>query len=44
LFAKVASTRAAARITASGRLFAIDAGYWLVFYVAMGLVFLLVGH
>ena len=28
----------------SGRLFAIDAGYWLVFYAAMGLVFLLVGH
>lgn len=28
----------------SGRLFAIDAGYWLVFYVAMGLVFLLLGH
>jgi hypothetical protein len=28
----------------SGRLFAIDAGYWLVFYAAMGLVFLLLGH
>lgn len=28
----------------SGKLFAIDAGYWLVFYAAMGLVFLLLGH
>jgi hypothetical protein len=28
----------------SGRLFAIDAGYWIVFYAAMGLVFLLLGH
>jgi hypothetical protein len=28
----------------SGRLFAIDAGYWLVFYAAMGLVFLMLGH
>jgi hypothetical protein len=28
----------------SGRLFAIDAGYWLVFYTAMGLVFLMLGH
>lgn len=28
----------------SGRLFAIDAGYWLVFYLAMGVVFLLLGH
>lgn len=28
----------------SGRLFAIDAGYWLTFYAAMGLVFLLLGH
>ena len=28
----------------SGRLFAIDAGYWLIFYAAMGLVFLLLGH
>lgn len=28
----------------SSRLFAIDAGYWLVFYAAMGLVFLLLGH
>ncbi len=28
----------------SGRLFAIDAGYWLVFYAAMGLVFLILGH
>lgn len=28
----------------SGKLFAIDAGYWLTFYAAMGLVFLLLGH
>lgn len=28
----------------SGKLFAIDAGYWLIFYAAMGLVFLLLGH
>jgi len=28
----------------SGWLFAIDAGYWLVFYAAMGLVFLILGH
>lgn len=28
----------------SGKLFAIDAGYWLTFYVAMGSVFLLLGH
>jgi hypothetical protein len=28
----------------SGRLFAIDAGYWLIVYAAMGLVFLLLGH
>jgi Protein of unknown function (DUF1761) len=28
----------------SGRLFAIDAGYWLLFYAAMGLVFLVLGH
>ena len=28
----------------SGRLFAIDAGYWLVLYAAMGLVFLMLGH
>jgi hypothetical protein len=28
----------------SGRLFAIDAGYWIVFYAAMGLVFLILGH
>jgi hypothetical protein len=27
----------------SGTLFAIDAGYWLVFYAAMGSVFLLLG-
>ncbi len=27
----------------SGKLFAIDAGYWLVFYAAMGLVFVLLG-
>jgi hypothetical protein len=27
----------------SGKLFAIDAGYWLVFYAAMGLVFALLG-
>lgn len=27
----------------SGKLFAIDAGYWLVFYAAMGLVFGLLG-
>lgn len=28
----------------SGKLFAIDASYWLTFYAAMGLVFLLLGH
>jgi hypothetical protein len=28
----------------SGRLFAIDAGYWIVFYTVMGLVFLILGH
>ena len=28
----------------SGKLFAIDAGYWLIFYAAMGLVFLILGH
>ena len=28
----------------SGKLFAIDAGYWLTFYAAMGSVFMLVGH
>lgn len=27
----------------SGKLFAIDAGYWLVFYAAMGAVFVLLG-
>lgn len=27
----------------SGKLFAIDAGYWIVFYAAMGLVFGLLG-
>jgi Protein of unknown function (DUF1761) len=27
----------------SGKLFAIDAGYWVVFYAAMGLVFALLG-
>jgi hypothetical protein len=27
-----------------GKLFAIDAGYWLTFYAAMGSVFLLLGH
>lgn len=27
----------------SGKLFAIDAGYWIVFYAAMGLVFALLG-
>lgn len=27
----------------SGKLFAIDAGYWLVFYAVMGLVFMLLG-
>jgi hypothetical protein len=27
----------------SGKLFAIDAGYWVVFYAAMGLVFVLLG-
>lgn len=27
----------------TGRLFAIDAGYWIVFYAAMGLVFGLLG-
>lgn len=29
---------------ASGRLFAIDAGYWLAFYGAMGAVFALLGN
>jgi hypothetical protein len=28
----------------SGKLFAIDAGYWVTFYAAMGSVFLLLGH
>lgn len=28
---------------ASGKLFAIDAGYWLTFYAAMGVVFVLLG-
>jgi hypothetical protein len=28
---------------ASGRLFLIDAGYWLLFYAAMGAVFVLLG-
>ena len=28
----------------SGKLFAIDAGYWIVFYAAMGLVFLILEH
>lgn len=28
----------------SGKLFAIDASYWLTFYAAMGLVFLSLGH
>ena len=28
---------------ATGKLFAIDAGYWLLFYAAMGLVFALLG-
>ena len=27
----------------SGKLFAIDAGYWIVFYAAMGLVFVILG-
>lgn len=27
----------------SGKLFAIDAGYWIAFYTAMGLVFMLLG-
>jgi len=27
----------------SGKLFAIDAGYWIIFYAAMGLVFGLLG-
>jgi hypothetical protein len=27
----------------SGKLFAIDAGYWIVFYAAMGVVFVLLG-
>ena len=27
----------------SGKLFAIDAGYWVVFYAAMGVVFVLLG-
>ena len=28
---------------ASGKLFAIDAGYWILFYAAMGAVFILLG-
>ena len=28
---------------ASGKLFAIDAGYWIIFYAAMGTVFTLLG-
>lgn len=28
----------------SGKLFAIDAGYWVVFYAVMGLVFMLLGR
>ena len=28
----------------SGKLFAIDAGYWIAFYAAMGLVFLILEH
>ncbi len=28
---------------ATGKLFAIDAGYWIVFYAAMGVVFVLLG-
>ena len=28
---------------ASGKLFAIDAGYWILFYAAMGTVFILLG-
>jgi hypothetical protein len=28
----------------SGKLFSIDAGYWIVFYAAMGLVFLILEH
>ena len=28
----------------SGKLFAIDAGYWILFYAAMGAVFVLLGH
>lgn len=28
----------------SGKLFAIDAGYWVVFYAAMGVVFVILGH
>ena len=28
---------------ASGKLFAIDAGYWIIFYAAMGTVFILLG-
>ncbi len=28
----------------SGKLFAIDAGYWVVFYAAMGAVFVILGH
>ena len=27
----------------SGKLFAVDAGYWIVFYAAMGIVFVLLG-
>jgi hypothetical protein len=27
----------------SGKLFAIDAGYWIAFYTAMGAVFVLLG-
>lgn len=27
----------------SGKLFAVDAGYWIVFYAAMGVVFVLLG-
>ena len=27
----------------SGKLFAIDAGYWVVFYAAMGAVFVILG-
>jgi hypothetical protein len=28
----------------SGKLFALDAGYWLLFYAAMGAVFVLLGN